>query len=89
LHFSSDALQHARFLFDDVPRFLLEAYTQFMTSTEELIERVKSLSVEDQVSVIRFIESLERKQVAFQTPFLQAAEDFITEHPELLRRLAQ
>lgn len=58
-------------------------------TTEELIDRVKSLSVEEQISVIRFIEYLERRQVPAQTPFLQAAEEFIAEHPELLRRLAQ
>ena len=69
--------------------FLLEDYTQFMTTTEELMERVKSLSVEEQISVIRFIEYLERGRVPSRTSFLQAADDFIAEHPELLRRLAQ
>jgi hypothetical protein len=66
-----------------------EGYTQFMMTTEELIDRVISLSVEEQISVIRFIEYLERRQVPAQRPFLQAAEEFIAEHPELLRRLAQ
>jgi hypothetical protein len=42
-----------------------------MTTTEELIDRVKSLSVEEQLSVIRFIEYLERRQVPAQTPFIQ------------------
>jgi len=67
----------------------MKDYTQFMTTTEELMERVKSLSVEEQISVIRFIEYLERRQVSSRTPFLQAADEFIAEHPELLRRLAQ
>jgi hypothetical protein len=60
-----------------------------MTTTEELMERVKSLSVEEQISVIRFIECLERGRVPSRTSFLQAADEFIAEHPELLRRLAQ
>jgi hypothetical protein len=60
-----------------------------MTTTEELMERVKSLSAEEQISVIRFIEYLERRQVSSRTPFLHAADEFTAEHPELLRRLAQ
>jgi hypothetical protein len=50
---------------------------------------LRSLSVEEQISVIRFIEYLEQRQVTARTPFLQAAEEFIAKHPELLRRLAQ
>jgi hypothetical protein len=58
-------------------------------TTEELIERVKSLSSEEQTSVIRFIDYLERRNVPAPASILQAAEQFITEHPELLRRLSQ
>jgi hypothetical protein len=57
-------------------------------STQELIEKVKSLSAEEQTAVIQFIDYLERHAPA-STPFLQAAEQFINEHPELLRRLSQ
>ena len=60
-----------------------------MRTTEELIDRVKSLSSEEQTSVIQFIDYLERRHVPAGTPFLRAAEEFITQHPELLRRLAQ
>lgn len=61
-----------------------------MTTTEELIDRIKSLSAEEQTSVVQFIDFLERRQVPpARTPFLYAAEEFIAQHPELLRRLAQ
>ena len=101
-------------------------------STEELIDRVKSLSADEQSSVVRFIDYLERchapltgdvlpgtdvpvtrddagtrkiaraqKQLALamelraladppaSSPFLQAAEQFMAQHPELLRSLSQ
>jgi hypothetical protein len=60
-----------------------------MTITQELIERVKSLSADEQSAVIQFIDYLERRHAAARGPFLQAAEEFIALHPELLRRLAQ
>jgi hypothetical protein len=58
-------------------------------STQELLEKVKSLSAEEQASVIEFIDYLERRHAPATTPFLEAAEQFIREHPELLRRLSQ
>jgi hypothetical protein len=58
-------------------------------SIQELIDKVKSLSAEEQASVIQFIDYLERRHAPASTPFLQAAEQFMTEHPELLRRLSQ
>jgi hypothetical protein len=58
-------------------------------TTEELIERVKSLSSEEQKSVIQFIDYLERRNASVPASILQAAEQFITEHPELLQRLSQ
>ena len=64
-------------------------YTGVRMSTEQLIERVKSLSAEEQSSVIQFIDYLERRHAQASTPFLQAAEEFIAQHPELLRRLSQ
>lgn len=60
-----------------------------MATTEELIDRIKSLSAEEQTSVVQFIDFLERRQVPARTPFLHAAEEFIAQHPELLRSLAQ
>ena len=58
-------------------------------TAEELIERVKSLSAEEQASVVQFIDYLERRHNSPASPFLQAAEEFMTAHPELLRRLSQ
>jgi hypothetical protein len=60
-----------------------------VTPAEELIDRVKSLSAEEQQSVLQFIDYLEQRHIPARTPFLQAAEEFINQHPELLRRLAQ
>jgi len=56
---------------------------------EILIEAVNSLSPEEQASVLRFIDYLKRQNVRSGSPFLQAADRFIAEHPELLRRLAE
>jgi hypothetical protein len=58
-----------------------------MTS-EILIEAVNSLSPEEQASVLQFIDYLKGRKIAF-SPFLQAADRFIADHPELLRRLAE
>jgi len=58
-------------------------------TTEELIDRVKSLSAEEQTSVLQFIDYLERRNNSPASSFLQAAEEFMAEHPELLRRLSQ
>jgi hypothetical protein len=58
-------------------------------STQELIEKVKALSAEEQTAVIRFIDYLEQRHAPASTLFLQAAEQFMAEHPELLRRLSQ
>lgn len=58
-------------------------------SSQELIEKVKSLSPEEQASVSQFIDDLGGHHVPASTPSLQAAERFMAEHPELLRRLSQ
>jgi len=58
-------------------------------TTDELIEKVRSLSEAEQTSVLQFIDFLERRQVSASSPFLKAAEQFMAEHPELLRRLSQ
>jgi hypothetical protein len=57
-------------------------------TTQELIDKVKSLSAEEQTSVVQFIDYLEQRH-ATASPLLHAAQQFITEHPELLRRLLQ
>ncbi len=55
-----------------------------------LAEVVRSLTPHEQEAVRRFIDHLRRGDSApSEAPFLQAAEEFMAEHPELLRRLAQ
>jgi hypothetical protein len=58
-------------------------------TTEELVDRVKRLSDEERTTVGQFIEFLERPHASAPSSFVSAAEEFMTEHPELLRRLAQ
>ncbi|MGB6944417.1 MAG: hypothetical protein WBE37_18605 [Bryobacteraceae bacterium] len=58
-------------------------------ATENLVETIRSLTPEEQESVKRFIEFLKRRGASSSSPFLAAVDEFIDEHPELLRRLAQ
>ena len=60
-------------------------------ATETLSEVVQSLTPDEQHAVRQFIEYLKQRDTSTraQSPFLQAAEEFIAQHPELLRRLAQ
>lgn len=59
-------------------------------AVESLAEIVRSLTPQEQDAVRQFIDYLrEREAVRPQSPFLQAAEEFIAEHPEILQRLAQ
>jgi hypothetical protein len=50
---------------------------------------ISSLTPEEQESVKQFVDFLKRKGSARSSPFLAAVEEFIDQHPELLRRLAQ
>jgi hypothetical protein len=52
---------------------------------------VRSLTPQEQDAVRQFIDYLNGRasSVRSQTPFLKAADQFIAEHPEFLRRLAQ
>ena len=54
---------------------------------EHLIEMVVALTPEDQAAVREFIEFLRKRTP--ESRFLNAADEFIEQHPELLRRLAQ
>ena len=58
---------------------------------ESLADVVRSLSPEKQDAVRRFIEYLKRRDASNEpsVSFLDAADEFIAEHPEILRRLAQ
>jgi hypothetical protein len=58
-------------------------------ATENLADVITSLTPEEQESVKQFIEFLKRKGPTLSSPFLAAVDEFIDQHPELLRRLAQ
>ena len=57
-------------------------------ATQNLTEKLSSLTEEQQKCVLQFIDFLKRNE-SVPSPFLAAADQFIAEHPELLRRLAQ
>ena len=56
---------------------------------ENLAAVIRSLTPEEQESVKQFVDFLRRKGSAPPSAFLGAVEEFIDQHPELLRRLAQ
>jgi hypothetical protein len=60
-------------------------------AAESLADVVRSLMPQEQDAVRQFIDYLKGRDasVRSQSPFLEAANDFIAEHPELLQRLAQ
>jgi hypothetical protein len=58
-------------------------------TVENLVSEINSLTPEDQESVKQFVQSLKRKRSPESSPFLAAVDEFIDQHPELLRRLAQ
>jgi hypothetical protein len=56
----------------------------------DLTELVSQLTPDEQAAVRSFIEFIKgRAEKPQPTAFLTAIEEFIAEHPELLRRLAQ
>ena len=55
--------------------------------SDSLTEIVNGLTPEQQSAVREFIEFLKTRQPA--SPFDAAVAEFLDEHPELLRRLAQ
>ena len=58
-------------------------------AAESLADIVQSLTPQEQDVVRRFIDYLKKRDSARQSSILQAADEFIAEHPELLQRLAQ
>ncbi len=56
---------------------------------ENLADAINSLRPDEQESVRQFVEFLKRKGQAPPSPFLAAVDEFIEQHPDLLRRLAQ
>lgn len=55
---------------------------------DTLVQVISSLTPEQQESVRQFVEFLKSKE-STGSSFLAAVDEFIEEHPELLRRLAQ
>lgn len=53
------------------------------------MEMVNALTPEEQAAVREFVEFLRQRDERASSPFLSAAQEFIDQHPELLRRLAQ
>jgi hypothetical protein len=58
-------------------------------AAEDLADVINSLTPEEKESVKQFVEFLKRKGSPSSSPFLAAVDEFIHQHPELLRRLAQ
>ena len=58
-------------------------------AAEHLVDVISSLTPEEQESVMQFVEFLKCKGSPAPSPFLAAVDEFIDQHPELLRRLAQ
>lgn len=60
-----------------------------MLASEKLADLIRSLTPEEQESVQEFINFLKERRPQATSPFLAAVDEFIDQHPELLRRLAQ
>jgi len=58
-------------------------------AAQNLAEVINSLTPDEQESVRQFVEFLKERPVVPASPFLAAVDEFIGQHPELLRRLAQ
>ena len=56
------------------------------TLTRPLREVIEALTPEEQAAVREFVEFLKNKKPA---PFLAAIDEFMDQHPDLLRRLAK
>jgi hypothetical protein len=58
-------------------------------SAQNLVDVINSLTPDEQESVRQFVEFLKGQPPAQPSPFLSAVDEFIAQHPELLRRLAR
>jgi len=58
-------------------------------AADNLAAVINSLTPEEQESFKQFVDFLKRKGSAPSSPFLAAVEEFIHQHPDLLRRPAQ
>lgn len=58
-------------------------------TAQDLSDAIKSLTPEEQESVRLFIMFLKKRERASSSPFLAAVNEFVDQHPELLRRLGE
>jgi hypothetical protein len=58
-------------------------------AAENILDLVKTLTPQEQDAVREFINCLKNKDHTPKSPFLAAIDEFIDQHPELLRRLAE
>ena len=58
-------------------------------TAEDLAAVISTLTPEERESVKQFVEFLKRRGSSSSSPFLKAVDEFVDQHPELLRRLAQ
>jgi hypothetical protein len=58
-------------------------------AAENLADLISKLTPDEQDSVKQFVEFLNRRKSSPSSSFLAAVDEFIDQHPELLRRLAQ
>jgi hypothetical protein len=58
-------------------------------AAENLADVISALTPEEQEAVKQFVDFLKRKGSLPASPFLAAVEEFVDQHPELLRRLAR
>ena len=57
-------------------------------NADTIADAIKSLTPEEQESVRLFIDFLKKRERG-ASPFLRAVNEFVAEHPELLRRLGE
>jgi len=55
---------------------------------QNLADLIDTLTPEQQESVRQFVDFLKQRE-STRTPFLTAVDEFVDQHPELLRRLAE
>jgi hypothetical protein len=58
-------------------------------AAENLADLISKLTPDEQRSVKEFVQFLKQRDSSRASPFLAAVDEFIEQHPELLRRLAQ
>jgi hypothetical protein len=58
-------------------------------AVENLADVINSLTPEEQESVKQFVDFLKRRGTSSSSRFLAAVDEFVDQHPELLRRLAK